>query len=166
MNKHKQYKELEKSLILKYNLHKENEIVLNDEDFKDGKLSIFGFYHLKQECEYIPYNQEIEIKIPGKYEKDFKNTLNQLGTNELIKIKKDIKYAKTTALILLLFGVIFIILGNVFDFFKGDILKSIVIIASWVFVWGAVERWFFDQRELMDKRISLLQILSAKIIIM
>ncbi|MDR0492251.1 MAG: hypothetical protein LBH74_01230 [Nitrososphaerota archaeon] len=163
MSKRKQYNALEKVLEQKYRAKRENEAVLSHEDFKDGKLTVFGYNHLKQQCDYIPYSEDIEIKIPKEYEADFRDTLESMGANELFRIKKDRRYTKITALVLLFAGILFVILGNILEFFQSNTFQNIVVIVSWVFVWAAVEKWFFDRGDLKEKRMSLLQILSAKI---
>ena len=163
MSKRKQYDELEKVLEQKYKVKRKNEAVLGKEDFKDGRLSVFGYTHLKQQCDYIAYSEDIEIKIPKEYEVVFRVTLENMGAVELSRIRKDLRDTRITALLLLFAGVLFVIFGNVLEFLRGGFFQSVVVIVSWVFVWAAVEKWFFDRRALKEKRLSLLQILSAKI---
>jgi len=163
MSKQKQYDKLEKALEQKYKINRENEAVLSKEDFKDGKLSVFGYNHLKQQCDYIPYSADIEIKIPKECEAGFKYTLESMGANELSRIKKDRRDTQITSLSLLFTGILFVALGNILEVFRGNFFQNIIVIISWVFVWAAVEKWFFDRRDLKEKRKSLLQILSAKI---
>jgi hypothetical protein len=124
---------------------------------------VFGYNHLKQQCDYIPFSEDIEIKIPKEFEATFKVTLEIMGANELSRIRKDRREAKIMALGLLFVGILFVMLGNVLEFFRGNSFQSVVVIVSWVFVWAAVEKWFFDRGHLTEKRLSLLQILSAKI---
>ena len=163
MSKQKQYDDLEKALEQKYKTNRENEVVLSKEDFKDGKLTVFGYDHLKQQCDYIPYSEDIEIKIPREYGAGFKYALEYMGANELSRIKKDRRETKLTALGLLFTGILLVMLGNILEVFRGNFFQSIIVIVSWVFVWAAVEKWFFDRKDLKEKRRSLLQILSAKI---
>jgi hypothetical protein len=163
VNKRKQYDELEKALEQKYKTNRENEAVLSKADFKDGKLTVFGYNHLRQQCGYIPFSEDIEIKIPKDCEADFKCTLESMGANELSRIKKDLRETKITALMLLFAGILFVILGNILELFRGNSFQSIIVIASWVFVWASVEKWFFDRKDLKEKKMSLLQILLAKI---
>jgi len=86
-----------------------------------------------------------------------------MGASELSRIRKDRRETKIVALMLLFTGILFVILGNVLEVFQGSFFQNIVVIVSWVFVWAAVEKGFFDRRDLVEKRVSLLQILSAKI---
>ena len=162
-DKSRRYRDLEKSLSKKYKARRENEAVLTADDFQNGKLTVSGYERLKQQCDYISYREDIEIKIPKSCESGFKETLEGMGAAELSRIRKDRRDAKILSAVLLLAGIGFLLLGNFIEFFSGGIFQSIVVIVSWVFVWAAVEKWFFDRRRLTDKRLSLLQILLAKI---
>jgi len=161
--KHEKYRDLEKALMQKHKANRENEAVLTKEDFKGGKLTVAGYESLKQQCDYISYREDIVIKIPQENEAGFKATLESMGAVELRQMRKDRLDAKLMSAILLLVGIGLILLGNFVEFHRVPIFENIVIIASWVFVWAAVEKWFFDRRRLTDKRFSLLQILSAKV---
>lgn len=163
--KFKDFKQLEKAITKQYGENRDNVVCLDNEDFKDGKLSYLGYYRLKQQCEYASIKEDIELIVPKRQEKVFKETLERIGANELSRIKQDISEARTAAAVLMFLGLIFIALGNFVEFFKGNLIKEIIIIASWVFVWAAVEKWFFDRRDLQKKKINILHILSAKITI-
>ena len=158
------YGKLEKVLMLKYKNASENEAVLDAEDFKNGFLAPQGYENLKQQCLYMQFNKEIAIKMPAKYEKNFKNTLEAMTANELSHIKKDRTQTKAIAIALLIAGLICFLLIHLIETLRGDIIKEIIIIASWVFIWASVEKWFFDRRRLNLQKLSLLQILTAKII--
>jgi len=163
----KEYKDLEKKLLEKHERKNDNEAVLEEEDFKDGSLTIFGYDRLKQQCDYIPYSEEIKIKIPKRYETGFKEKLEFLGASELNKLKEDRKGVRIASLVLMLLGIILFGVATVIENFTSDsnIFFYVTIIVSWVFIWAAVEKWFFDRRDLREKRKSLLQILSSRIII-
>ena len=165
MSKFKKYKELENSLLQKLEDRPGNEVYLNEGDFQDGRLSVFGYERLKQKCDYISYSEDIEIFVPVKYESAVKKSLNYLGARELHRIKKDRREAMLLSALLLAIGILWLVLGYFLDLYELHlvIVKDIIIVASWVFVWAAVEKFFFDRRKLMDRRFSLLQILSAKV---
>ena len=143
----------------------DNEVSLCEEDFKDGKLSIFGYDHLKQLCEYVPHNEEILIKIPGEYEPNFESKLRFMGATDLRHIRQDRHKARMTAVPLLLIGIVFFVIGIFFEIFQRGLFQGIFTIISWVFVWAAVEKWFFDTKALSNQRKKLLQVLSSKIVI-
>lgn len=160
MGRFREYIEIEKKLEKKYSKQKENEVRLSAEDFKDGKLSSEGFFRLKQQCEYIPYSDDIEIIIPLKHAEGFRNKLEYMAAAELSKIKKDKKYATILSFILLLVGAFWY---SVSYLFPVDLGREISVIITWVFIWAGVEKWFFERHQLREKRFNLLQILSAKV---
>jgi len=136
---------------------------LGDDDFKDGKLTVAGYDNLKNQCDYIDYLEEIVIKIPPDKKDTFKDSLEFLAANELSKIKKDRIEARAASLILLGGGVLFFLLGNLLEFMRRELFFNIVLIACWVFIWAAIEKWFFDRKDLRERRKSILQILAGRI---
>ena len=157
------FKVLERRLAKIIKEKHENEIVLSNSDFKDGKLSFAGYYRLKQECEYIDHSENIEIIIPKKYVDDFKKNLESMMANEALHIKKDIREIHFKSILFLLIGVLWFAFGNIFTVLTY--VKEITIVATWVFVWSAVEMLFFDSNRLKKRKYNLLHVLSAKITI-
>jgi hypothetical protein len=165
--KFRKFNDLEKSIQEKFKKVKENEVSLTNEDFKNGRLTIAGFTNLKQQCEYIPYKQDIEIIVPEGCKNGFKTSLENMSASELSRIRKERNFNRRVALVLLFAGIMSLILGNilttVWSVPEGFFINEIILIASWVFVWGAVERWFFGGNNLRGRRTELLHILSAKV---
>jgi len=159
----KRYRELEKALKEKYKNIRENEVTLDGDDFKKGKLTIEGYERLKNQCDYIPYSEEIEIIVPCEHEKGFRESLEFMAVHELSRIRQDRRDARVAAMVLMLGGIVTFLFGVLLEHAGRGLFEYIFVIASWVFVWAAVEKWFFDRKELHEKRRSLLQILSAKI---
>lgn len=54
MHENQEFKQLEKLLHEKFINIKENEVILRDDDFKDGKLTKDGYLNLKLQSDYIP----------------------------------------------------------------------------------------------------------------
>lgn len=156
-----QLKDTEKRLKLKFVNLKHSEIVLREEDFEDGKLTKSGYLSLKQQSDYIPTTETIEIRMPKAYIKDFKETLEYVGTKELTRIKTDIRDANIFALIFFSVGLLLISLQAFIEFFNTKIINDILIIVSWVFMWAAVEKRFFGIPVLKNRRINILHILSS-----
>lgn len=152
---------LEEALEKKQKLDNETEVILETTDFREGKLSASGYKRLKQECEYINYGEQIEIIIPSEFAEGFKERLESIAATELKHLKKERIRTQLTALVLLIIGALWFTVGRVFS--PVRFLHEITIIATWVFVWAAVEKLFFDRTRQQDKRFSLLQILAAKI---
>ncbi|MCL2586845.1 MAG: hypothetical protein FWE31_01245 [Firmicutes bacterium] len=161
MSKRREFRELEKQVFDKCRNIRENEVVLENDDFKDGKLSWAGFTRMRAECQYVNLNEEIEIKIPSQYVDNFKENLETMATNELLHIRKDIRENRIKALIFFLIGCAVLAVGLFVDsYFRQEIL----FIISWVFVWAAAEKTFFDRKDLQDSRYNLLHILSARVV--
>ena len=158
----KQFKELEKRIAEKLEGKCENTIVLSSSDFKDGKLSSAGYNRLKQECEYISHTEDIKIVLPEEYLANFKETLENMAANETLYIRKDMREINIYSILFLLTGMLWFTVGS---FITNPVIHEITIVATWVFVWTALEKWFFDGNRLKKRKFNLLNILSAKWIV-
>lgn len=161
------YRELEKELEQKLQTRRENEVLLTGEFFHEEKFSTLGYFRLKQQCEYIAADEEIEIVLAedcAAVEENFKSTFTILGANELSQTKKDLLSARMSSLILMLGGIVWFLMSYLAQTLEWVmIVKELFVIATWVFVWAAIEKFFFGRKELHEKRFKLLQMLSAKI---
>jgi len=161
----KKYLELEKQMEHKYRKVRENEVVLTEHDFKDGKLKPASFTRLKDESWYIPYEERIEIKLPESQKENFKESLELYSMREIYKVKADRREARIHAIILFFAGLAILAVGAVINIWvEVPVLSELVMIIAWVFVWAATDKWFFDRRDLREQRFTLLQLMSAKII--
>ena len=158
-NRKKELRDLETTILQKNKNKQENEVILEEGDL-DGKLSWNGYSRLKDECKYIDYQHEIEIKMPQVYVADFKCTLESMASNELLHIRKDTRETRLSALILFVLGCIILAIGVSIN---HVIRQELFIIFSWVFIWAATEKFFFDRSNLQDNRYNLLHILSARV---
>ena len=165
MKKLKQYWDMEKALEQKYRGMSKNVATLAESDFKDGKLDVCGYDRLKNQCDYIAFSEDITIKVPNEYSDWFKDSLEFLAVNELARIKRERRDTRIASIAFLLVGILFIGLSILLESLQRVLWLNIVIIVSWVFTWAAVEKWFFDRRSLRKKRRRILQILSAKILV-
>jgi len=163
MFKRKQFLEIEKQLLNKEKEKRENEVVLEEADFKDGKLSWAGYSRLKNECEYIEYSEDIEIRIPENYDKDFAGCLKEMAASELSKIKKDRLETRIKAAVLFFIGLVVLAIGLIRIDDERIVWQEFTLIISWVFVWAAAEKAFFDRRDLQNSRYNILHILTATI---
>ena len=157
----RQYRKMEKALEQKYKGSRDNKAALDKTDFINGILSVSGYTWLKQQCEYMSYGNDIEIEVPKEYAEGFKNRLECLVANELSYIKKDRRNIQITASILLAIGILWYFVR--YYFAHTIVVHEITLVATWVFVWAAVEKLFFDQNTLANRRHRLLQLLLSKI---
>lgn len=163
MSRKNEFKILEKQLKNKFVNLKENEIILNENDFRDGKLTKSGYLSLKLQSDYISISEDIEIKIPKHYKSNFKQQLEYVATKELIRIKSDMKDVNLKALIFISIGILLLTLPTLIDFFKQNIINELILIVSWVFSWAAVEKKFFKMYDLKNRKQNILHILTAKL---
>lgn len=157
----KNYRALEKHLLHKYRKRNESDIKLIEEDFKYGKLSHAGYKRLRDQCDYIDPREQVEIVMPEQYTENFKETIEEFTIDELSHVSKDMFYTRITALVLLVLGVAWLALWYFVQ--VGDFFRELSVIVSWVFVWSAMERWFFKLGELRNNKLNLLHLLAAKI---
>lgn len=163
MSKEKLFKDIEKKLNKKFINLKENEVILREDDFEDGKLTKSGYISLKQQSDYISVHEDIEIRIPKSYLPNFKEQLEYMATKELIRIRKDIRDSNWSAAIFFLTGLFLLSLQGFTEFFNIKIINDIIIIISWVFIWASIEKRFFDLPKLKGRRINILHILSSNV---
>ena len=164
MSKNKQDKEIEKVLEAKYGaLNYNNVITLKDDDFEADAISLPGYTTLKEQIKLIPNNSDVVVKIPTNKEITYMNSIEPAIAQELFQIKKKRKTIMISSIILLIVGVIFLVLSTIFEALKILITQNVLIIASWVFIWIGVERWFFDRFDLRTTRKNLLRIIQAKV---
>jgi len=162
VNRWKEFKGIEKNLFQKNKDKRENEIVLSNADFKDGKLSMWGYTKLKDECEYIDYHEDVEIIVPKEYVGGFRDTLEGMAANELAHIKKEKRETQIRALIFLIIGMALFAIGQFVHYVT--VAYELTTIITWVFIWTAVEKFFFDHGKLQERRSNILQILAGEVI--
>jgi hypothetical protein len=163
MSKRKEFREIEKQLNDKFINLKENEVILREHDFENGKLTKSGYINLKQQSDYVSVHEDIIIRIPKVNVADFKDQLEYMATKELVRIKTDMRDANIFALTFFILGIILLSLPALIDFFKTQIVNEILLITSWFFVWAAVEKRFFEMSRLKNHRKNLLHILTSQI---
>ena len=160
-SKIKKFKVLERNLSRQIREKCTNEIVLNNFDFHENTLSFAGYNRLKQECEYIDYSENIEIIVPKECANGFRETLESMVVNEASHIKKEMQEIYIMSVVFLCIGVFWFTLGSIFAI--PAVLKEITIVATWVFVWTALDKWFFEGKALRHKKFNLYQMLLAKV---
>lgn len=166
LEQRKEYLSFEKNLKRMYRHIRKNELSLTYEDFENGHLKDSSFIRLTEESWFIPYSEEIVVKIPIIKRDVLYKDLGFFAVRALSKIKSDRLSLLWQAIALFLVGVFVLgVLHFTWDSIKDIVfLTELITIISWVFIWTAVSKWFIEQRDLQDKRFTILQLLSAKII--
>lgn len=118
---------------------------------------------------YYPPKLNLTLRINSKStnqedEKIFKEAIINYYQNNIYRLKRDLLRNMIIALIMLIIGSIFItlmlIIGNKNS---NPIWTTILEIAGWVFIWEAVDKFFFERHSLNKELRKSIQIVSAKI---
>jgi hypothetical protein len=160
MGKFRNYWKLEKEVIKNHGRVYENRVTLSPEDFSDGKLTMRGYIKLKEECDYIPASEQIEIVIPKGQAAEFRNSLGALAADELRHIKNDKRETYLAGLVCFLLGVLILVCRH-FVLDSAQFSSEVLLIASWAFTWTAVTKFFFEQWHLRRVRLNILQLLCG-----
>ena len=163
----KKYINLEQKLTTNYRHLRANELLISPDDFENSHLTNHTFTRLKDECWYIPYEDKVIIKAPTLKGTNIQEDLQFFSARALDKIKKDRQDAIRQSIGLFITGLCMLtILTLIFEpLYENVFIIEFVSILSWVFVWSSVGIYFIDQRPLKDKRFTILQLLSAEIIL-
>ena len=164
MSLRKQYRELEKVMLKRHATTAPNVIKLDKDDFKDGKLSVRGFVHLKEDIDYIPYADVVEIVVAKQYESGLKESIDQMAMHELARSKKDRRKTEIIVGLCVLVGAVCLALWQ-FAFQNVQFLGQVTLIAGWLFFWTAIDKLFFERPGQRDLRWNLLQLMSATIVV-
>ncbi|HAS56312.1 MAG TPA: hypothetical protein DCR94_03535 [Firmicutes bacterium] len=134
------------------------------------KLNTSLFEHIQNEVRYIKpvcpicldfyidKKDEMDIeKITSLYEKTarfaFASASNELRKNRIVIV------------VSLVLGILFLIAYELFMFlFNGNFFGEIISIASWVFIWEAVDRYFFTRLGIQKDGLLLARLASAKLV--
>jgi len=124
-----------------------------------------SFERIKNECYYIPYEDEVEIKMPQRFLGGFCESFELMSHRELSKLYSLRREAWLAAFAMILAGIALLIpMFFLIEVRAAFIIPDLLMIASWVFVWAAVQKVFFDRWRLREQRFTLLQLLDAKIV--
>lgn len=136
-------------------------VVLTSEDFKDNHLLPSAYLKIKDSVISTNLEQKLVIEIPAQANGNFKSDLENNIALELKAIHKQKQTIKIQAFVLLVIGVVWFIATQLLR--KYEIINEIMVITTWVFVWAAVEKFFFERAALHGPRIRLLMLLDAEI---
>lgn len=80
------------------------------------------------------------------------------------------KHIKTISGFLMFVGILFLVGYSLLIYFNGSktslvmsVLSEVVSIVSWVFIWAAVEKYFFDRNEVRRESLRSAQLADAEI---
>lgn len=152
---------LEKNLLNEVKLN-DNKIFLSDDDFNNKGLSFEGYSSLKEQLDIIDILKRVEIIVPKGKKDIFETNIKRFVTYEIVAMKKKEKITYEISFFLMLLGILTIILYNLLSF--EHIIYEIVVIASWVFAWDSVEKFFFELPAMRAERYKLLVLVDSNIL--
>ncbi len=149
---------LEKDLLKNYE-NKTDKIIINDKSFDEQGFTIEGFNRLKEEINYIELDCDFGIIVPEGKQEVFNKSLKHYISKELFYINKKNKQINNIVILLLIFGIA--VMALYYFFLKSFVLSDLLIIVSWVFIWSAIEKLFFEKPFLNRESLKLLLLLDS-----
>ncbi len=115
---------------------------------------------------FVPISKDIKIKLYTNTKTDEQEVVDAIKNNykkEYIETRNELKRNTIFSLIMLLLGLAFMsLLLLMHVYFYNVYLEIVVEIATWVFIWEAVDSFFLRRSELKRKRITLLKLYTAE----
>ena len=111
---------------------------------------------------------EIDITFPSTMKDEEKDKIEKLFKSHyainIVKSNEEIKRHNIVSIILLFFGIIVYGAYGLLEYFKMDfIFQGVIEIASWVFIWEAVDMFFLSNFGSRLERMKNIKIFNAKI---
>lgn len=136
------------------------EVDLREEDpflSYSGKRSldneIFEYVDAYKKAMPNPYPVAMDFLVrPGSDEKSIERAFHNHYELELSEHKRAYYRTRILSVAMLIFGALLMALYLIFTFgnlgFVWEVIAEVISIASWVFIWAAVEKWCFDASDL------------------
>jgi len=141
-----------------------------DEYSTDSELNpaIFEFVEKVFRLVKRKANLEIDITYPSEMSEEEKDKIEKLFKSHyaisIVKSGEEIKKHNIVSILLLIFGVLIYGVYGLLEYFKVDfIFRGVIEIASWVFIWEAVDMFFLSNFGSRIERIKNVKIFNAKI---
>lgn len=111
---------------------------------------------------------EIDLTFPSTMKDEEKDKIEKLFKSHyainIVKSNEEIKRHNIVSIILLIFGIIVYGAYGLLEYFKMDfIFQGVIEIASWVFIWEAVDMLFLSNFGSRLERMKNIKIFNAKI---
>lgn len=140
--------------------------------FSGAKPTISGEFadYLDRQLPHPSKTGELELvfvceTITKEEEATYESAIKTHYESELQKTEIDVKRNGVGSLIMLILGSIFLSLVITMTSLKlSEVLTGIFDILAWVFVWEAMDLFFFRRRELTERRKKCQAVLAAKVL--
>ena len=125
---------------------------------------------LEERTRYLPLRRGLSVSIEGTESemKEFiprvRNSVRDSLVPLVFYIDLDLKRLAKLSVILIVVGMLAMGIASILTelSFNAYALHEILVIASWVFIWAAVETFFFERRKLRKRKHHLQRIYSAE----
>lgn len=103
---------------------------------------------ISDQVQYLKRKSTVTLQVEAKEEdRDvFVTALHKTYERKIAKAAADIKRKRIMSVIMLLTGILILLGGYFLD--NSSLAFEIFLVASWVFIWRAVELWFFEVGEI------------------
>ena len=122
--------------------------------------------YLVERAETIPLKSKLRIKIFTKTdvdEKEVENAYRSKFKKEFEDYDRKLKQNARFAFIMLLLGILFLGFLILEQYLIDEIVLSIILeIASWVFIWEAVDAYFLQRIQIREKRFQMARLYKAE----
>ena len=139
------------------------------------QLFRFGLKTKKSCVNIIPLQYKIEIDVvcdnlDKKSKELMKDAIKHHYGLKMFECDIDLKNIRRKNAILIAIGTIFVIVAYLIDSFNAnslvagttiDILRELLLITGWVFVWSALDRMVFARKDLIDTKQESSQLFNA-----
>ncbi|MDR2203045.1 MAG: hypothetical protein LBE76_01830 [Nitrososphaerota archaeon] len=156
----KELVQLENELLAQISSQDDNTLVLTADFFDEtGELTAKGYNSLKEQARFIDFVRNVKITVPKNCTNFFHKKLSLFVAKDLVTIRKEEKRIKHLSLLLMGLGVFTLLFCYLFSIFT--ILYEVLLVASWVFLWAAFEKFFFEYSGLKRQRVHLLHLVNS-----
>ena len=135
-----------------------------------GKVNSDIIAYLVNEAENLPLKNSavIHIKMPGSITLKTESVESLIKDNireQLLKTNKKLRSKNRYSIVLACIGMLCIAFTQVFQFLaRRYSFNEFVIVISWVFMWKAVELFFFERAVLMKEKRILMKLLYSEVV--
>jgi len=159
---HRRAGELRKKLIKNHIPSDCNSIELSESYFNNGRLTSDGYEKLRKRLDHSSAWHKIELTIPLKYKDSLPQDIEAYISPEILHLAKEKKRLIKTAVLLLLIGSLIFIPLTLWE--GRRFFSEMAVVAFWVFVWGAVDRFLIQLPGIKRAEYKLLLLADAEMV--
>jgi hypothetical protein len=124
--------------------------------------------YLRNRAKYVPPLDRLVVNVASRGPEtphDLANAVRSATRDAILYAHNELQQIKKLYTILFVLGVLtFVVKTFVTSFFKNAGVNEIFLIIMWVFVWRAVELFFFDRGTIVRESMRLVQLHEARFV--